>query len=354
MNISIFASIGCQNLGDELILKNEIELLRQEFGTGTSVPVPMSFQVASYDSQHPAFKIADTEYFEYFPIESKNPKNISRNIKNFFKFLGVVIWSDIVVIGGGGIIYDSEVQSVGNPLRQWLFRVRVARFFRKKIYFYALGIDIKQEENLKILKNIFKKSYKITVRDIKSYEQLKQVGIQSELLDDPVMSENNERGEILKTLSSRNFSLGDFEGIDFQSKEVGLALRSGYIGKSLSSKIERLLISELCLYIEKKGGNVVFLPHSFHTSDIQANDYVFLSEFVREGREIKSSLREVYEWYNANQSPDSQESGLNDSKILISMRLHSIILASIYNIPQIVLSYSQKTDEVIKKLNTHN
>ena len=31
MKISIFASIGAQNLGDELILKNEIELLKCEF-----------------------------------------------------------------------------------------------------------------------------------------------------------------------------------------------------------------------------------------------------------------------------------------------------------------------------------
>jgi polysaccharide pyruvyl transferase WcaK-like protein len=32
------------------------------------------------------------------------------------------------------------------------------------------------------------------------------------------------------------------------------------------------------------------------------------------------------------------------------MRLHSIILSYVYGIDQIVLSYSQKTDEAIKKL----
>jgi len=345
MNISIFASTWCQNLWDELILKNEIELLKEEFGTGTlEVPIFINFKVASYDPQNLVFKIADTEYFEYFPLWIRKAKNIFRNVKNFFTFLRVIFWSDIVVIWGGGIIYDSEVQSVWNPLKQWLFRVRVARFFRKKIYFYALWIDIKQEENTKILKNIFKKSYKITVRDIKSYEQLKQVGIQSELVDDPVMSEWNMRWDILKKLSSRNFSLWDFEGINFQWKEVWLALRSGYIWKSLSPKIEKLLISELCLNIEKKWWKIVFLPHSFHSFDTVANDYMFMEEFTREGREIKTSLSEVYNWYIENQN----------KKLLVSMRLHSIILASVYDIPQIVLSYSQKTDEVIKKLQDNN
>ena len=65
-------------------------------------------------------------------------------------------------------------------------------------------------------------------------------------------------------------------------------------------------------------------------------------------------MREVYEWYVENISPDSSESGLEAEKIIISMRLHSIILAYAYGIPQIILSYSQKTDEVIKKIQSHN
>lgn len=71
---------------------------------------------------------------------------------------------------------------------------------------------------------------------------------------------------------------------------------------------------------------------------------MFMEEFTREGREIKTSLSEVYNWYIENQN----------KKLLVSMRLHSIILASVYDIPQIVLSYSQKTDEVIKKLQDNN
>ena len=353
MNISIFASIWCQNLWDELILKNEIELLREEFGTGTlEVPVPINFKVASYDPKNPVFEIHNTQYFEYFPIASKKLKNIFRNIKNFIVFLRVIIWSDIVVIGWWGIIYDSEVQSVGNPLNQWLFRVRVARFFRKKIYFYALWIDIKQEANLSVLKNIFKKAYKITLRDTKSEEILKNIWISPELVDDPVMSENSQKWTILTSLTSRDFSLTELSHIDFMWKEVGLALRSGYIGKSRKSQIEKLLISELCLHIENHWGKIVFLPHSFHQGDSLVNDFVFLQEFVREWREIKQSLQEVYEWYVENISPDSSESRLEVGKIIISMRLHSIILAYVYGIPQAILSYSQKTDEVIKKISS--
>jgi polysaccharide pyruvyl transferase WcaK-like protein len=54
-------------------------------------------------------------------------------------------------------------------------RVRVARLFRKKIYFYAVGIDIKNPENSKKLEKIFKKAWKITVRDVKSQQHLKKL-----------------------------------------------------------------------------------------------------------------------------------------------------------------------------------
>lgn len=182
MNIAILASVGAYNLGDELIIKNEVKLLEQEFGLS-------SFRIFTYDVKHPFFCAENIRYLEYFPIDSKKIKNIFRNLKNLSHFIMTLLWSDIVVMGGGGIIYDSEIQSVRNPLDQWVFRAKCARFFRKKVYFYALGIDIKNEENIEKLEQIFKNAWKITLRDIKSWEQLKKIGIESDIVDDPVMSE---------------------------------------------------------------------------------------------------------------------------------------------------------------------
>lgn len=344
MNISIFASIWAQNLWDELILKNEISLLKREFPKNTN------FRVASYDYKNPVFDIRNTNYFEYFPLWIRNPRNIFRNLKNYIVFLRTIFWSDIVVIWGGGIIYDSEIQSVKNPLDQWVFRTKVARFFRKKIYFYAVWIDIKNSDNTEKLKKIFKKAWKITVRDEKSKAQLEELWIKSKIVDDPVMNENlqhpslqgeriQEWGKVLWTHSSKNFNLKDFDGYNFEWKKVWLALRSWYIGTSGKPQIERLLIAELCSYIESKGWIVVFLPHSLHPSDEQANDYEFMNQFLTRDRDIYANLWEIYTAYNHRMLD-----------LVISMRLHSIILSYVYGIDQIVLSYSQKTDEVIKKL----
>jgi len=316
-----------------MILKNEIELLQQEFWTDSL------FRVASYDYKNPLFQIKNTQYFEYFPLGIKQVKNIFRNIKNFLKFFQVIVWSDLVVIGWGGIIYDSELQSVWNPLKQWLFRVRVARFFRKKIYFYALWIDIKNSENNKILEKICKNAWKITVRDKKSLKQLQELGIQSEIVDDPVMIEWTWKGNILGTHDSKTFKLKDFEEYDFRWKKVGLALRSWYIWTSGDPRVEKLLIEELCSFIEKKWGRIIFLPHSLHPNDKLANDYEFMKQFLNYDREIYANLWEVYTAYNHRMLD-----------IVISMRLHSIILSYVYAIDQVTLSYSQKTKQAIKKL----
>lgn len=332
LQIAILASIWAQNLGDELIVKNEVKLLEQEFPGSC-------FRIFSYDLKHSFFVQENIRYIEYFPIDSKKIKNLFRNLKNFCAFLGTLLWSDVVVIGGGGIIYDSEIQSVRNPLDQWVFRAKCARFFRKKLYFYALGIDIKQEENMKKLELIFKNAWKVTVRDIKSWEQLKKIGLESEIVDDPVMSEAKQRWNILAIHSSRAFPLKEFENYDIWGLKIGLALRSWYIGKSQDARIERLLVEELCQYIEKRGSKVIFLPHSFHPTDIQANDFTFMKQFLKLGREICGNMQEVYEVYQHH---------LVDC--VISMRLHSIILSHVYGIDQIVLSYSQKTEELLKKL----
>jgi len=62
---------------------------------------------------------------------------------------------------------------------------------------------------------------------------------------------------------------------------------------------------------------------------------------MKEGREIKKSMQEVYEAYTKR--------GVD---INIAMRLHSIILSEVYEIPYIALSYSQKTEEQLKKLSS--
>ncbi len=105
----------------------------------------------------------------------------------------------------------------------------------------------------------------------------------------------------------------------------------------MSERMEEGKIRELILYIQKQGGKVVLLPHSFHKTDEKANDATFLQKFVIDGVEIKQSMKEVYEVY------------MNDEiDLCIAMRLHSMVLCEVYQIPYFALSYSLKTENVMK------
>gem|GEM_PF-2803934 len=75
MKVAVFLSLGCKNLGDELIAKNEILLLRKHYGVNTI------FRVFTYDLEETFLDEfldfpkkendegeAYLQYREYFPL----------------------------------------------------------------------------------------------------------------------------------------------------------------------------------------------------------------------------------------------------------------------------------------------
>ena len=149
MKIAVMMSVWCQNLWDELILKNEIQLLKEKYWKNTK------FKVFTYDLDDIFYTDSNVEYWEYFPIWIRNPKNILRNLKNYYHFIKTIKWCDKVVIGGGGIFFDNETGNYSNPLNQWLFRTEIIKILKKEIIIFWVSIDIKFERNLEKIKKIF-------------------------------------------------------------------------------------------------------------------------------------------------------------------------------------------------------
>ena len=256
--ISIFAAIWSQNLWDELILKNEINLLKHEFGEKTK------FFVFTYDKTDIFFTDKNVKYKEYFPIWIKDKKNIFRNIFNFFSLLNTVRKSDYIVVWWGWIIFDKENQSTRNPLDLWIFRTKIFRFFRKKIYFFRLWIDIREEKNLKKLKKIFKKYYKLAVRDKNSQNILEKIWVKAKVSIDPVFYDDGVRyfkkDFCVKKVKSFDFSYKDLEEFDFYQKIVWVSLRSGYLEpkSNISERLEEWKVREIITFLQKNEQKLYF------------------------------------------------------------------------------------------------
>lgn len=353
MNISIFASIWCQNLWDELILKNEIKLFENEalWTINQKTNKKFSFRVFTYDIKNIFYLKENIKYLEYFPIWIREKRNILRNFKNLLNLFKTVIWSDIIVIWGGGIIYDNEVQSNKHPLDQWVFRNKLFRFFRKKVIFYAIWLNIKNEENYKKVEKIFKNATKVFVRDMYSFKLLQSLWIKSEIIEDPVFCDKDInykmdewKSSLVKEIESNNFSLKDLDNVSLENKNIGITFRAWYVWKSWNEKIEIFLIRELVEFLLSKNCKVFFLPHSIHLTDIKSNDLEFYNKIISKSSFendvfVAKNLEEVYNYYT--------EKKLD---LCLAMRLHSMILSQVYEIPFVAFSYSKKTEELVKRI----
>ena len=342
MKIAIFASIWAQNLWDELILKNEIKILREKYKSKNP-----RFIVFSYEPKNSFFKASDIEYKEYFPIWLKNPKNIFKNIKNFFLFIKETISADLIVVWWWWLFFDNEAWNKKNPLDLWIFRMKFFNFFLKKIYFFRIWLSIKKQESFEKIYKIFSGKRKIIeVRDNYSLKVLQDLGIEGIIKKyDPVFWDSwksideilNKKVCIKKIF--KNFNIKDLQTIDFENKIVGIAFRSGYLTKD--PELEILMIKEIIEFIQKSWAKVIFIPHSFSKQDILSNDFEWMKLVASKLKnlEIAWTMQETYDFYR-NKKLD----------LVLAQRLHSIILSQVYEIPFVWISYSKKTSEILNEL----
>lgn len=335
--IALFLSVWVGNLWDELILKNEILLLQKEYGKR------IRFYVFTYDTKSSFlekqlgkdFIQEYVVYCEYFPIAIRRITNVFRNIKNFFHFLYVIFICDEVVFGGGGIFFEYEWNTKHTALFQWKMRAFFCKIFQKPLRIYCVSVDVQTEKARKDLAYICKVAKDISVRDPLSKALLGSIGIVSSIKRDPVFYDAWEyvcykKNSLLQKIPVSSFSLSFFERIDWYGKCVWVALRKWFL------KDEKNILEQLFEYIQQKGGNIIFLPHSFHPFDVQSNDFLFLIQFCKKKNSISSSLEETYSYYKEKKID-----------ICISMRLHSMILCEVYEIPYVAIMYAKKCYKII-------
>lgn len=81
---------------------------------------------------------------------------------------------------------------------------------------------------------------------------------------------------------------------------------------------------------------MLLLPHSLHPLDEHAHDGYYLQQFLFPGVRITQSIEQTLESYAS-------------CDVIIGMRLHSIILSLVYDIPLVALSYGKKTQSILEQ-----
>jgi len=301
---------GAENLGDELITLCEIWELREKNPEANII-------LFSHDPERSwRFLYSQNISEKKLTILPYFPTNINKyplkNIVYFLQTLYTIYRSDHIYIGWGGLLY-SATEEWHSPLWLWWMRAKMAKIFRKPITYLSLWISAKEEELRKYAKWIFENTT-ITVRDLESHKLLLSLWYKSTLKPDPVFTYQAKENQQQK------------QKTEFT---IGIALRAWFIpDEVLTTTIKKLL---------QKNYTIFLLPHSLHPDDTQSHDGYYLQKFLFPGVKIAQTIEQTLAAY-----------ALCD--IIIGMRLHSIILASVMKIPLLAISYSKKTWAVLTEI----
>ncbi len=305
MKILLFTATGAENLGDELIALCEVQYLQKIYPD-------IQITLFSHDVQRTrrfllSQNLSETNLIiqEYFPNAlRKKPLN---NILLLWQTITAIKQCQQIYIGGGGILYSKNEEG-HSPLRLWSLRARLAKFFKKPITYLSIGVSTGADELRPFGHRLFSGT-KITVRDEESKETLHKIWFDPQILPDPVLSYTPEKWENTKT--------------------VWIALRKWFISDEIIVEIIKKLIAEWY--------EILLLPHSLHPSDEASHDGYYLQNFLLPGVSTTQTIEQTL-------------AGYKKCHIILSMRLHSMILSAVYHIPFIGLSYSKKTKNLLQDL----
>jgi polysaccharide pyruvyl transferase WcaK-like protein len=305
--VLIMTATGSYNLGDEVILSEELKFLQSHYGDMAE------FCYFTHDPKWSFVKDPTVKVASYFP--NGFFRNPFANIGYFFKNIWLIYRADILIIGGGGLIFDNEPGvNFDMLLWQWYFRTKIARIGWTAIVYLGLSLEVKNSKNKMKLPKIFKRWDFIILRDEKSVGIMEALEIPCSQIPDLAFLYEPQKPEMLPP-----------------KKRVGISVRGWFLWDT------EKMIPEIYDYLVEKWYDPVFLIHTA-AGDESQNDALFIKR-VMTGKT-----------YNVTATIEQSLKVYPTLYAVVGMRFHSWVFACIHDIPFLMISYGPKTDELIKLL----
>jgi polysaccharide pyruvyl transferase CsaB len=307
---------GQYNIGDELLLETFLTQLGPEH----------HYVINSYDPEFTAKQLAGR--FDVEVIHTSNDR---------FRLVRELLRCDLLVFGGGSIIKELYASTGRNPystLRMILAIVTFThRIARKPIAMFNIGVGpIRTDQGLKLAKQILSQVDELTVRDARSQATCASVGIEALLATDAVFSADREwllgleptparvKGAPIQIALNLNFDIENPDNWDLFQERLAEAL----IQVNATKPIE----------IHALPMQVGFKEH---------DDGEMLEAFATRIPSITMHRHELHTHGDAARVIASCD-------VLVSERLHAIVMASIVGVPSYVLAYDVKVRELAAML----
>ncbi len=267
-----------------------------------------------------------------FTIISGNPVNTAmthevESIHRFhlWKILSKMKDCDVFVSGGGSLLQDVTSK---RSLFYYLGLICLAKLLGRPVMLYAQGVGPITSSFMRWLTGkVLKRVDFITVRDGESFEFLRTLGLTSEhmrVTADAVFmlpKADLDDGRILLGRS----------GLTGETEVVGVAVRSWDNDRYLGALVDALDV------LADQGKRIYIIPFQY------PGDMVV-------GRKLQRALRHPTKILDRVCSTEEMLSVIGNLSLLIGMRLHSLVFASVMKIPSVALEYDPKVESFVKKL----
>ncbi len=235
--------------------------------------------------------------------------------------------ADIVIFGGGSLLQDV---TSSRSLQYYLTVMKMATKLKKKTMLYANGVGpINNPDNQKATIKVLNKLTKLTVRDTESYEFLCSNGIDKSKLTltaDPVYNIQTEKNDVDVLLERHNV-------YNERPKYVAVVFRSFGNDTKYIKKV-----AQVCDRIyDTMGMDILFTPMEF------PNDYELSKKIQMEMNSKSYTLKE-------REEVPKLIDVIGNAHLVLGMRLHGLIYASVRNTPMVSFSYDPKIDSFCKQM----
>ncbi|PKM82227.1 MAG: polysaccharide pyruvyl transferase CsaB [Firmicutes bacterium HGW-Firmicutes-14] len=302
--IVISGYYGYENIGDEALLASIISALKAELP----------------DAHIIVLSAKPEETGARYGVEAVNRVSL-------FSVFSALRRADLLISGGGSLLQD-----VTGPLTipYYLSIAVMARMLGKPVMFYAQGIGpVNREFGKMLIRLVADRVDMITLRDSASGELLKQIGVHGppvEITADPVFGMDIS---------------GDFDATDIL-EDTGVTPGSGpaagiFIREWKGMKGYKKAVAELADNLCRRGWQVVFIPMQYPADLVPA-------------REIAGMMKTRPEFIDKSLTFAQLAGIIKKMDLVIGMRLHALIIATICAVPMVGISYDPKVSDFLEAI----
>jgi polysaccharide pyruvyl transferase CsaB len=307
--IGISGSYGGLNLGDEAILTGIVTELRRA--------LPAEITVFSRDAEDTK---ARHQVERVVPVRKLSRDEVLPEVRRL----------DLLILGGGGILFDGEAQI-------FLREVMLAHEHRVPVMVYAVSAGpLRARAAQDAVREALARAEVVTVRERGARQVLEDIGVHGEIgvTADPALLLKPEPlpADALKR-----------EGLDSGRPLVGMSVREpGAAAPEISPQVYHQLLADVADFmVDRYDADIVFVPMEPNVQDTQ-QCHAVAAHMLRAPR--ATVLKGAY-------TSGQLLTLIKRFAFMVGMRLHFLIFASLQNVPFVALPYAPKVSGFLEDLN---